>query len=366
VIRTSSRARRALPWLLLGGCLLLAAYFGRPQHGGPPLDPDSVAPDGTKALMEVLRSLDAKVDISGDSPDGATDTALLLADDLGPERGEAVLEWVRAGGVLVVADPTSPITEVTPAGPAQTGFIGLPLDRHCDLAALRDVHTVAPSGLLYEAAPGETGCFTTADAAWLLVQPVGAGTVVRLGGPGALTNRHLGDKDNGLLAVSLLAPRAGTRVHVLQPPPPGGGDKSLTDLIRPQVKSSILQLVVAFVVLALWRGRRLGKPVVEPQPVQIPASELVIAVGNLLQRAKGRSQASKLLADDLRRTLSERLGLPVSTPPERVAEVVAARTGLDRAQLERTMTTTAGNEAELVALAQNVEAVRRELSSVGR
>src|SRR6266581_6954843 len=76
--------------------------------------------------------------------------------------------------------------------------------------------------------------------------------------------------------------------------------------VAPRVRLAMWQLVVAFAVLVLWRARRLGRPVAEAQPVQIPGSELVVAVGNLLQRARGRGQAAGLLTDDLRRTLAER------------------------------------------------------------
>ena len=92
----------------------------------------------------------------------------------------------------------------------------------------------------------------------------------------------------------------------------------------PGVRLALWQLVVAFVLLALWRARRLGRPVAEPQPVQLPGAELVVAVGNLLQRAKGRGQAAGLLTDDLRRSLAERLGLPPSAPADQVADAVAA------------------------------------------
>ena len=85
-----------------------------------------------------------------------------------------------------------------------------------------------------------------------------------------------------------------------------------------------MQLAVAFGVLVLWRSRRLGRPVLEPQPVQLAGSELVVAVGELLQRAKGREQAASVLRDDLRRWLAERLGLPPATPAEVVAEAAAA------------------------------------------
>ena len=189
--------------------------------------------------------------------------------------------------------------------------------------------------------------------------------MVRLGGASVLVNRELGEADNAVLLASLLVPVEGTTVQVLQPPLPGGGDAGLTDLIAPRVRLALWQLVVAFVLLALWRARRLGRPVAEPQPVQLPGAELVVAVGNLLQRAKGRGQAAGLLTDDLRRTLAERLGLPPSTPADQVADTVAARTGIPRERVLRTLTrSTPRDEAELVALSQAIDTVRREVTRV--
>ena len=60
---------------------------------------------------------------------------------------------------------------------------------------------------------------------------------------------------------------------------------------------------------ALWKGRRLGRPVAETQPVQIAGSELVVAVGNLMQKAGRPEAAASQLRDDLRRDLTSRLGL---------------------------------------------------------
>jgi hypothetical protein len=212
---------------------------------------------------------------------------------------------------------------------------------------------------------GGRACFPRNDGAWLLVQPVGTGSVVRLGGASVLVNENLGKADNGVLLASLLVPAEGTTVQVLQPPLPGGGTAGLGDLIAPRVRLALWQLVVAFVLLALWRARRLGRPVAEPQPVQLSGAELVVAVGNLLQRAKGRGQAAGLLTDDLRRSLAERLGLPASAPPDQVADTVAARTGIPRERVLRTLThRTPRDEAELVALSQAVDAIRREVIRV--
>ena len=370
---TRARVRRLLPWVaVVVGVALVVVVAGRGEEEGNPLDPASPGPLGTKGLVEVLRELGGEVRVSGEPPGAGTETALLLSDDLSPGRRQRLLDWVGRGGTLVVADPSSGVTAVEQARSTQIGLLDAEIERRCDVAALADVGRVAaPGGIVFEipegqGVPGATrACFPRNDGAWLLVQPVGSGTVVRLGGASVLINRELGEADNAVLLASLLVPAEGTTVQVLQPPLPGGGDAGLTDLIAPRVRLALWQLVVAFVLLALWRARRLGRPVAEQQPVQLPGAELVVAVGNLLQRAKGRGQAAGLLTDDLRRSLAERLGLPPSTPADQVADTVAARTGIPRERVLRTLTrSTPRDEAELVALSQAIDTVRREVIRV--
>jgi hypothetical protein len=365
----STGARKALPWVaIVLGLLVVAAVGGRRAEEGNPLDPESPGPLGTKGLVEVLREVGGQVTVSGGQPGSGTDTALLLSDDLTPQRREALLAWVRRGGTLVVADPNSGVTQAKGVGTTSIGLLDAQLERRCDVAALSDVRRVAaPGGVVFEIPEGggTRACFPRNDGAWLLVQSLGVGTVVRLGGASVLVNRELGEADNAVLLASLLAPVEGTAVQVLRPPLPGGGGAGLGDLIAPRVRLALWQLVVAFALLALWRARRLGRPVTEPQPVQIPGAELVVAVGNLLQRAKGRGQAAGLLTDDLRRSLAERLGLPASTPADQVADTVAERTGIPRERVLRTLTpATPRDEAELVALSQAIDTVRREVVRV--
>jgi hypothetical protein len=372
-----SSVRRALPWVaVVLGVALVVAVAGRGAEEGNPLDPASPGPLGTKGLVEVLRGLGGRVTVSAGQPGTGTDTALLLSDDLTPQRRQGLLDWVRRGGTLVVADPSSGVTRVEPTGSTRFGLLDAEIERRCAVPALRDAERVAaPGGVVFEipegqGAPGNRlhatqACFPRNDGAWLLVQPLGGGTVVRLGGASALVNQELGEADNAILLASLLVPVEGTAVQVLQPPLPGGGTAGLGDLIAPRVRLALWQLVLAFVLLALWRARRLGRPVAEPQPVQLPGAELVVAVGNLLQRAKGRGQAAGLLTDDLRRSLAERLGLPPSTPADQVADTVAERTGIPRERVLRTLTrTTPRDEAELVALSQAADSIRREVTRV--
>ncbi|MGH9285318.1 MAG: DUF4350 domain-containing protein, partial [Acidimicrobiales bacterium] len=104
----ASPGRRARPWLVLAGAVLVAALVtGDRGSDGPALDPSSTGPLGTRALVLLLESFGAEVSLTGDAPGAGTGTALLLVDDLGAERFDALTRWVRAGGTLLVADPRS-------------------------------------------------------------------------------------------------------------------------------------------------------------------------------------------------------------------------------------------------------------------
>jgi hypothetical protein len=188
-----------------------------------------------------------------------------------------------------------------------------------------------------------------------------------VGGPAAFVNSVIGNEDNAVLAGALLAPRDGTRVAFLRPPPPGGGQASLGDLVDDGVKAGLLQLVLAFGLYALWRARRLGKPVREPQPVDLPASELVLAVGHLLEKAGRAEEAGRLLGDDLRRALADRLGLGPDAPAAEVAAVAADRTGIPAARVLAALAPPplTGPDA-LVALAGAADSIRQEVTHGNR
>ena len=86
----------------------------------PPLDPRSDEPDGTSALVALLEELGADVELSVGLPGADDDVALVLQDRLDEAQTAAVLDWTRAGGTLVVTDPSSSLTpEVLPAPPSE-------------------------------------------------------------------------------------------------------------------------------------------------------------------------------------------------------------------------------------------------------
>jgi hypothetical protein len=141
-----------------------------------------------------------------------------------------------------------------------------------------------------------------------------------------------------------------------------GGDASFSDLIRPGVKLGIWQLVAAFVFFAWYRGRRLGRVVTESHPVPIAASELVGAVGNLMERRQDPSRAAQLLRQETVGELAMRLGMPRATDPSVVAAMVAGRIGRDPdAVLAVLSTRPVSSDEQLLAVSTQLEAIRQEV-----
>jgi len=376
--RAPRRLRAWAPALgLVVAALAIAAVMGPDPDHGPPLDPSSAAPDGAKAVVQTLAALGADVSVRPGAPDASRSTALLLDDTLLDADREATSKWVAAGGTLVIGDPYSSLNPAALGRLRSPGTARPELERDCAVAALRDVRRVDTGDVVFlRAPPGSTACFarggaarpsarggeSSATDAWLVVVPEGRGTIVALGGPDAFTNARLGREDNAVLAAGLLAPRPGERVSVIGPRPAGTGTRTLTDLVAPRVRLALAQLAVAFMVVVAWRSRRLGRPVVESQPVELAGSELVVAVGHLMQRARGSARAAEILRQDLRRTLAVRLGLAADADPDQVADAAAAWSGIEAERVRGVLEGGAPpDEAALVRLAQSVVSVREEV-----
>jgi Domain of unknown function (DUF4350) len=366
-------------WVVAGGLAVLLVVgvllLGPGSGGGPPLWPRSNDRLGTSALVRLERELGADVRIGDRLPDltgaDAPDVMLLLTDLLTDEQRDAVDEWVAGGGVLVVTDPISEFVppdafqdfeRVSDLGPAAT------LRGRCEIGALDqiDVSKVGPlhGGALYQAPSGADTCLANGDGlAYIAVRSRGSGTIVAVGGAGMMVNAALAEGNNAPVASALLATGQGTDIVVLEPGPLGsaGGDRTLLQLISPGVKRFLLQLAIAFVAFALWRGRRLGRPVPEPQPVKVAASELVAAVGGLLDRSRSPGHAAELMRADMRRFLGDRMGLAPGSGDDALVSVTAARTGVAEDRLRLALTDPVTDDAGLVRLASTLDSIRQEV-----
>jgi hypothetical protein len=373
----SGRAGGAGAWAAAAGALVAIVLALVVIGGGGadrPLDPGSDERLGTSALVELARDLGADVRTTSSFPDlvgeDVPDVIVLFADRLGNSQRTQLDAWIAAGGRLVVTDPVSEYTP--PVADQFDDMIALPagarLRDRCGIDALDgiDVGGIEPrnGGVLYDAPAGSDTCIGDGPFAYVVATDQGEGTVVALGGSGLVVNAALAEGENAAVVAALVAPEAGADVTVFASDAlsgGGSGSRTLTDLIPPGVKRGLWQLAVAFALYAAWRAYRLGRPVTEPQPVALAGSELVAAVGTLLDRTRSPAHAAAVLRADLHRFLADHLGLPPDTTPDVVARLAVERTGLDEATLERALYEPVSDDDGLVRLASTIDRIRLEV-----
>jgi len=383
--------------LIVGGVVvvgfILIALAGR--NPTTPLDPDSTGSDGAKALVLLLDELSGPVKVFDKVPDSSVDVAVLLSDRLDQSAADALGQWIEAGGVLVVADPGSPFVP-------QTSDIGIPspfdspdqsenpgIDRgNCDLAAadgfdgLRDVpRVVVERSVTFDPTNADASCFGDALGGYYVVmQEVGNGKIVAVGGASAFINANLDTADNAVLAAALIVSTPHSSIAVLRrslgAPAVSGpststptrrerrvgdGSLGLFDLMPDYLRWVALDLAAAWLILVLAKARRLGSPVVEAQPVAIAGNELVRARGRLLRKVEKSATVAALVAG-FRSDLAKGIGAPPDVSDERLAVLAAARCRFDPAAiLDALATRTVHDDRALVDLTDRLDNIRNDV-----
>jgi hypothetical protein len=293
--------------------------------------------------------------------------ALVLDDELDDAARAQVTDWARRGGVLVVADPSSPLEGASPAQGLPDQALPAPavMAPGCRAPWAAGVSRVATAGDdLLEVPAGAYACFAVGRDALAVARNEGAGVVVALGGADLWSNAYLGQDDNALLAADLLVPGRGYTVSWLLAPRVGGGTATLWSLVPTRVKACLGGLAVALVVACLWQARRLGRPVLEDPLVPVPGSELVVATGRLLARNGRRQETASLLRDELCGQLRARFGLASGTAPATVAQVAALHVQLPAREVVEALAGPAPlDEKQLLALVRTLQQVREEVLS---
>lgn len=367
--------------LIVGALVLGLTLLGVLLVGGPssedPLDPRSHTDAGTSAVVALVKELGADVDIEVRELGDDVDTALLLWDQLDTAERRDLERWVSDGGTLVVTDPVSPfappgggLDSVVAEDPdALSGEEPVRVDvGECDIPPFeeQDLDTLSVWGgaVRFPVGGEDQSCFGNGARAYVVASPLGQGWVVAFGGSGTVVNRTLDEADNAPAIAGLLAPSPDVHAAVLdvELAPLSDGDETLIEVVPTWTKRVLAQLGIAFLVYVVWRARRLGRPVPEPQPVKVAASELVAAVGNLLERSGSPQHAADVLRADLRRDLVNRLGLPPNLPPATLVEVVSPRTQLDDAQLAAALGPgPVSDDKDLLTVVTLIDFVRKEV-----
>jgi hypothetical protein len=349
--------------------ILLLSNPTQDRYSLPSFSPRGTGPDGAAALVELLRQEGADVRVGG-LPAAGDDIVLAFQETLSGEAADDLRRWVDDGGTLVVADPGAALAppSIDDAFTARS----VPAPGDCSLQALDDVSALDPGLPAVYVAPDEANrCFVdpTSDeqAAGLVVTARGAGLVVALGSPLLLVNERLDQADNAVLAAALLAPSEGVDVRVLDPNRFIGddgeaGDGTILGALPRRGSQAVTQLVIAFLAWGLIRARRLGRPVAEELPVPLPASDLVLASGHLLDRNGDVADAAERLRRRARRDLGLALGLGADPPPTELAAALQARAGAEAGLVHAALLAPVLDESGLVVTSTHLDRLRRELT----
>ncbi|RZS90143.1 uncharacterized protein DUF4350 [Motilibacter rhizosphaerae] len=327
VRRRAAAAAVVLLVVLTGAAVALTASGARAGY----LDPRAADSSGSLALARLLGRQGVAVTLvrtaaeAGRAPAGMT----LLVTEPAALVDAQVRALAGSGADLVLVAPDEPqlrvlAPELRPVGTAGRGR----RDPGCGLPAAQRAGRVRLPGTAYSSGPGALTCYPAGGGALLVDDQVGSRRVTVLGSPRPLQNGTLGEEGSAALALGLLGAHPGLAWYLPSPDDvPAESRRTLVSLLPAGLRYGVAQLLVAALVAALWRARRLGRVVPEPLPVVVPAAEAVEGRGRLYLRARARDRAVDALRGAAAERLRRALGLPAGTPPEQLVTAVARASG---------------------------------------
>ncbi|QDU22868.1 DUF4350 domain-containing protein [Urbifossiella limnaea] len=352
----ASRLWWAVPAVGFLALLVVALLFG----GGPQKvdfgTSYDASPAGFRAAYLLLERLGYPVDRSRRPPAGDAVRWVFYPDHLTGKEATALDDWVRRGGVVLLADDETEVAEklglpvVVSGGRAKVPeqFKGLPFAPEFHkgdafTARAPDVSHVLAGGTEVDGPPGADAWGTVGGRPLVTIHPRGRGEVWLLRRPDVFANDHLRGEDNAVLlcrlADAMLAAHPDRRIafdefcHGLRDRP------DVAELLfRPPVLWITLQALL-LTALVLWHaGVRFGPVRPDPPPPRRSKAEFLDALAGLLERTGDRGDAFRAVRDDLLRRLEAEYGLPAGTPPEQVAREAARRRGVNPDPLVRLLT----------------------------
>ncbi|MFD3400658.1 DUF4350 domain-containing protein [Kribbella sp. NPDC058693] len=342
--RSAGESWRALrtPLLVTGLIVLVAIVIliATSARTSGPFSPDSTDSDGARALATLLKNHGVSVH-STETLDDAVQPGEGKALIIGPagSLGRPDLERIAQArwSHLVLIRPGSRALEILAPGVQQTGdvFSSRSREAQCDLPAAVRAGTVTVSGPTYSAPSAAVACYGDGINNTVIRLEVGDRIVDVVGTPASFTNAQLADDGNAALALNLIGTHQDLTWYLPQFESTDTGSESAgtAPLIPPDVRYIGWALAFAVLVVAIWRGRRLGPVVAERLPVIVHAAETTEGRARLYRRSRARDRAAAALRESALGQLHKAHGIPRRAEPSAVVATVAARTGRDPVML---------------------------------
>lgn len=298
--------------------IAVSAAFSRASERIPVPSVFSSAPEGLRVLYRYLdeSGVDVRplqrfdelppsgcIAIVGDAP---------LQVDLTDQQLASLAAWVRSGGRVVLAGS---------AGAEVARRLGLAVE-----VARGSASEVRPS-ISVPLLKGvgrisvHSGRVLADDPAWVRIAGDDAGTVlasasvdrgevVWLADAAALTNAHISEADNALLALRIFASAQPVWFDEFHQGFARGG--SAFERLGPSGQAAVLLAAASLVLLLLGRSRRTGPPVPAYEEPRARTLAYIDSLAALYRRAGAHREALATLRDGLSRALARRYGSPVA------------------------------------------------------
>lgn len=342
------------------------------SSGGRPYDPESPAPQGTMALVEVLRQQGVQVIVTHSlaatraAASVVTETTLVIDDD-GYLDDDQLTEATRLAETTVVLAPDFLQLDAIAPEVAQAGAVSGTVKADCDLGAVTRAGRVTVDGDGYRVIDDDadaTECLGSGDdVASLVGLDRGTTRLWILGALEALTNERIIEDGNAAFALGLLGEhdRLVWYVPSIDDLPPGG---TIAELTPGWVVPVMSLLGLTVIVAAFWRGRRLGPLVVENLPVTVPASETMQGRARLYARSSARLRVLDALRVGTIQRLAVRCGLPSTATVDEVVTAVASLTGRAVPEVRRLLVDAdPTTDRDLVALSDDLLTLEHDVDA---
>jgi hypothetical protein len=285
----------------------------------------SDSPSGSSAVVQMLSQLGFKVKHRLRSLDKLDDSdkvlVLLTGAELPDSTRAHVVEWLDAGGTLIVASGEPVVPELKWSWGASEGDVVLSAQPGSAIRA------VAPGNTIVRwSEPGAVQLLARGTDTYALEATHGEGTLVALADDYLLTNGALPVSGNAAVLVALL--RAfGTDIEIADAMTGAAAQNPVTSVARGKLAPLLVQLGFVLLLFFVYKGAAFGQLREPPGASRRSFVEHVRALGLLYAKAHADRHAVALYSAYALDRLRERVqtgGRRGLTP---LAEAIAARTG---------------------------------------
>ncbi|GAB3616001.1 DUF4350 domain-containing protein [Okibacterium endophyticum] len=318
--------------VVCGLVVVASAVLTNPGTGsGAPLDGDSAAPEGARAVLQVLRAEGVAVTVADDIDEARAaledDATLAFYDPNGYLDAERRRDLVDAAERTVAISPSfTQLNDLLPGVRAAGYSEETSLGASCDEAIAERASTISGGATFaIDDSSDATGCFESETGGFALVVDDHIAVV----GPTApFTNDAIVDYGNAALALGLLGAEENlvwylpTIADVEATGPP-----TLQQLTPNWLVPVTSLLTITALVAMFWRGRRFGPIVIEDLPVTVRAGETMQGRARLYQRTASRVRAADALRVGATARLATMLGLSDQAGVYEVADAAASALG---------------------------------------